>query len=239
MRPASVLTSLLTLSVAVLPLPGCQQCDSPPPAGATHGAALAAARRAQARRSGEQPPGDPQEDRARPRALPAAPEIPPAPENMPEDHPPTLKRRTTPVHYVPPADLSITTVLGNRGALDGTRLSVRGKVVKISHGVMGRNWLHLMDRPGGGTLVVSTEDLAGVGDLIRAHGRFGVEVDVGAGFKVAAILQKARVTIEQPANAGAAPPPAANSPQGATPPPTGADGDPAEPAADEEGLDDR
>ena len=56
------------------------------------------------------------------------------------------------------------------GNLDKKAVVVRGKVVKVSKGIMGKNWVHLRDGsgdPGKGTnnLVVTTQDVPNIGDV--------------------------------------------------------------------------
>lgn len=73
---------------------------------------------------------------------------------------------------------------------------VRGKVVKFSGGIMGRNWIHLRD--GSGTaadktndLLVTTSEQAKVGDVITAKGVVRVDKDFGAGYVYKALVEDA------------------------------------------------
>jgi glutamate-1-semialdehyde aminotransferase len=72
----------------------------------------------------------------------------------------------------------------------------RGKVVKFSGGIMGRNWIHLRDGSGSATdktndLVVTTTEQAKVGDVVTAKGVVRVDKDFGAGYVYKALVEDA------------------------------------------------
>ena len=82
--------------------------------------------------------------------------------------------------------------------LDKKTVVVRGKVVKVSKGIMGKNWVHLRDGsgdPGKGTnnLVVTTQDDPKVGDVVTAKGILSMDKDFGAGYKYKVIVEEATV----------------------------------------------
>src|SRR5512140_616809 len=84
------------------------------------------------------------------------------------------------------------------GKLDKKTVVVRGKVVKVSKGIMGKNWVHLRDGsgdPGKGTnnLVVTTQDDPKVGDVVTAKGILYKDKDFGAGYKYPVIVENATV----------------------------------------------
>jgi len=84
------------------------------------------------------------------------------------------------------------------GKLDKKTVVVRGKVVKVSRGIMGKNWVHLRDGsgdPGKGTnnLVVTTQDVPKVGDVVTAKGTLCKDKDFGAGYKYLVIIEEATV----------------------------------------------
>jgi hypothetical protein len=73
---------------------------------------------------------------------------------------------------------------------------VRGKVVKFSGGIMGRNWIHLRDGSGAAAdktndLLVTTTEQAKVGDVITAKGVVRVDKDFGAGYVYKALVEDA------------------------------------------------
>ena len=82
--------------------------------------------------------------------------------------------------------------------LDKKTVVVRGKVVKVSKGIMGKNWVHLQDGSGDsgkGTnnLVVTTQDVPKVGDVVTAKGTLYKDKDFGAGYKYRVIVEEATV----------------------------------------------
>jgi hypothetical protein len=73
---------------------------------------------------------------------------------------------------------------------------VRGKVVKVSSGIMGMNWLHIQDGTGDqkkGThdLVVTTKETASVGDIVTASGKIATNKDFGSNYKYKVIMENA------------------------------------------------
>jgi hypothetical protein len=83
--------------------------------------------------------------------------------------------------------------------LSGRPVAVRGRVVKFTAGVMGRNWLHLRDGTGAGgsaDLTVTTHERAAVGDLVLVEGRVATEQDFGYGYAYDVLVQDARITVE-------------------------------------------
>lgn len=82
--------------------------------------------------------------------------------------------------------------------LNNTPVIVKGKVVKVSTGIMQRNWIHLQDGSGDagkGThnLVVTstTANVPANGDIVTATGTFYKDKDFGSGYKYAAIVENA------------------------------------------------
>jgi hypothetical protein len=94
---------------------------------------------------------------------------------------------------------TIAEVFGGRAALNGKPVAVRGKVVKVNHGVMGKTWLHLQDGTGtaaDGTndLVVTTLGDAAVGDVVMVKGKARADVDLGAGYTYRVLVEDADVS---------------------------------------------
>ena len=86
----------------------------------------------------------------------------------------------------------------NAGKLDKKTVVVRGKVVKVSKGIMGKNWVHLRDGSGDagkGTnnLVATTQDVPNVGAVVTAKGTLHKDKDFGAGYKYRVIVEEATV----------------------------------------------
>lgn len=83
-------------------------------------------------------------------------------------------------------------------ALDETTVRVRGKVVKISRMIMGKNWLHIQDGTGNPLhnhhdLVVTTLDDPGEGSVVTVEGVLKADRDFGAGYRYDVIIEDAGI----------------------------------------------
>jgi hypothetical protein len=83
-------------------------------------------------------------------------------------------------------------------ALNEKTAVIKGKVVKVSVGIMGKNWIHLQDGTGDtdkGTnnLVTTSQDLPAVGDIIVMKGTIYKDKDFGSGYKYAVIMENASI----------------------------------------------
>jgi hypothetical protein len=91
---------------------------------------------------------------------------------------------------------TIAEIFAQKNALAGKRVRVRGKVVKETDGVLGKNWLHLRDGTGKGgaaDLAVATEDSSSVGETVLVTGVVHLDRDLGAGYHYDVIIEDARV----------------------------------------------
>ena len=93
---------------------------------------------------------------------------------------------------------SIAELYAERGALDGKLVELRGKVVKYSAGIMGRNWIHLQDGSGDASdgtndITVTSSGTTAVGQTIVIQGVVAVDKDFGAGYRYAVIVEDASV----------------------------------------------
>ncbi len=75
---------------------------------------------------------------------------------------------------------------------------VKGKVVKVSQGIMGKNWIHLKDGTGDDAnqtnkLIATSQDLPAVGDIVTMKGTIYKDKDFGAGYKYTVIMEKASI----------------------------------------------
>ena len=93
---------------------------------------------------------------------------------------------------------TVAEVWASRAALKGQDVLVRGKVVKVTSGVMGRNWLHVRDGSGSPEtkdhdLTVTTDAAVKVGDVVTVAAAVSVDRDFGAGYAYPVILENAKV----------------------------------------------
>jgi hypothetical protein len=83
--------------------------------------------------------------------------------------------------------------------LDKKQVVVRGKVVKVSRGIMNKNWIHIKDGSGDAKaetnkIIATTQDLAEVGDVVTAKGTLYKDKDFGAGYFYKAIVEEASIS---------------------------------------------
>ncbi len=91
---------------------------------------------------------------------------------------------------------TIASIRAKKDSLAGQKVRVRGKVVKYTRAVMGRNWLHIRDGSSGEDLTVTTSDSAALGDVIVVEGTLAANRDFGYGYVYELILEDATVTRE-------------------------------------------
>jgi hypothetical protein len=94
---------------------------------------------------------------------------------------------------------TVAELYGKREKLNNKKVTVRGKVVKVSSHIMGKNWIHIQDGTGkaeDGThnLVVTTADTATVGDTVTATGTLKKDKDFGYGYKYSVLLEDASIS---------------------------------------------
>jgi hypothetical protein len=86
-----------------------------------------------------------------------------------------------------------------KAELDGSSVTVKGMVVKVSTGIMGKNWVHIQDgsgdiAAGSHNLVVTTDNVPLEGETITVSGTLSKDKDFGAGYVYAVIIEDAEVS---------------------------------------------
>jgi hypothetical protein len=93
---------------------------------------------------------------------------------------------------------TVAEVVTGKATLAGKTVLVRGQVVKVNSGILGKTWLHLQDGSGSavnGTndILVTTKDGVAVGDVVQAKGTVRTDVTVGPGYAYAVLIEDAVV----------------------------------------------
>ncbi len=83
--------------------------------------------------------------------------------------------------------------------LNGKPVKVRGKVVKFTPDIMGKNWIHLQDGSGDPMknthdLVVTTSETAAKDAVVVVEGVLSKDKDFGAGYRYVAIIEDAKIS---------------------------------------------
>ena len=94
---------------------------------------------------------------------------------------------------------TIAEIYEKKSGLCNNKVLVRGKVVKVLPKIMGKNWIHLQDgsgdeKKGNYDLVVTSQDMPSVGDVITVSGTVYTDKDFGAGYKYNVIVEEAIIT---------------------------------------------
>jgi len=97
-----------------------------------------------------------------------------------------------------PNAYTVAETFSKAAALNGKKVQVRGKVVKVSSGIMNRNWIHLQDGTGDSKkktndLVVTSQDAPSEGDVVTISGILAKDKDFGSGYKYSVIIEQATV----------------------------------------------
>ncbi|MDH5446301.1 MAG: hypothetical protein OEY52_12170 [Gammaproteobacteria bacterium] len=91
---------------------------------------------------------------------------------------------------------TVEQVFSEKQNLSGKAVRVRGKVVKYTAKVMGRNWLHIQDSSGSRKLVVTSDQEAKIGDLVVINGTVAINQDLGHGYTYEVIVERAALSKE-------------------------------------------
>jgi hypothetical protein len=103
------------------------------------------------------------------------------------------------IHKAPgPNSYSVGECFEQAKELNSKTIRVRGKVMKISRMIMGKNWLHIQDGTGNTLknqhdLVVTTQDDPGDNVIVTVEGVLSANRDFGAGYKYDTIIEDAKV----------------------------------------------
>ena len=97
-----------------------------------------------------------------------------------------------------PNGYTVAELYAKSAALNGREVAVRGRVVKVSRQIMGKNWVHLQDGSGDAargtnTIVTTTQDIATVGDVVTATGKLAKDKDFGGGYQYSVIIEETRL----------------------------------------------
>lgn len=114
-----------------------------------------------------------------------------------------VKQGTTPALGAPLAKAegregrTIAEIYEQRDKLKDATVAVRGKVVRVNSGIMGRNWVHVQDgtrsSSGAHDLTVTTQEPVQIDQVIVLQGTLGLDRDFGAGYRYPVILEGASV----------------------------------------------
>lgn len=95
---------------------------------------------------------------------------------------------------------TVAEIIAEKASLSGSEVTVRGKVIKMNAGIMGRNWMHLSDGTvgpdGEKEIMVTTDDIAKAGSIVVVRGPVATNQDYGYGYRYDVLIEKAKVTTD-------------------------------------------
>jgi len=91
---------------------------------------------------------------------------------------------------------TVAEIVSKRTELKDKTVVVRGKVVKYTPEVMGKNWIHLRDGSGSASdnthdVLVTTKDQAKIGDVVVVKGIVHTDRDLGSGYSYKVLVEEA------------------------------------------------
>jgi hypothetical protein len=96
---------------------------------------------------------------------------------------------------------TVAGIYAGTDALAGTKVTVRGKVVKSNSGIMGRAWLLVRDGSGADgtndlTVTTNSTPMPKVGDTVLVTGTVVLNKDFGMGYQYPVMVENAEVKVE-------------------------------------------
>jgi len=112
--------------------------------------------------------------------------------------PPKLPEKISVEKASGPDAYTVSEIHEKASTLNQKTAVVKGKVVKVSEGIMGKNWIHLQDGTGDvaqqtNKLVTTSQDLPTVGDIVTMKGTIYKDKDFGSGYKYGVIMENASI----------------------------------------------
>ena len=93
---------------------------------------------------------------------------------------------------------TVAEVVRGKTDLKDKTVLVRAQVVKVTSGILGKNWVHVQDGSGSAAdgshdVLVTTQDQIAVGDIVTAKGTVRTDVNVGPGYAYAVLIEDAAI----------------------------------------------
>jgi hypothetical protein len=93
-----------------------------------------------------------------------------------------------------PDGRTVAETLAQRVELRGKTVRIRGTVVKVMSGILGKTYLHLRDGSGpDADITVTTAAEPKAGDVVVLEGVVATDIDIGSGYKFPTLLSDAKV----------------------------------------------
>ncbi len=93
---------------------------------------------------------------------------------------------------------TVAEIITKRTELKNKAVVVRGKVVKVNSGILKMNWVHLRDgtgsdADGSNDLLVTTNEVVNVGDVVTMKGVVHIDKDLGMGYAYKVLVEEGKL----------------------------------------------
>lgn len=88
---------------------------------------------------------------------------------------------------------NIAEIYAKKDSLKGKTVKIRGKVIRFSTEILGKNWLHILDSSSMNDLTVTTDEIVKIGDIVTLEGTLGIDKDFGHGYIYPILLEEATI----------------------------------------------
>jgi len=95
-----------------------------------------------------------------------------------------------------PGGITIAELYSGLTKFGGKSVKVRGKILKLNSGIMGKNWVHIQDgsdADGNFDLTITTLSEVKIGDDVTFEGKIAVNKDFGYGYSYPVLMEDAKV----------------------------------------------
>ena len=99
---------------------------------------------------------------------------------------------------IPKAENGITIeeIYSKLDVLEGKKVVVRARVMKVNKNILGTNWITIQDGTGSAPedmLIALSSDIAGIADTITISGTIKTGINLGAGYKFKVVIDEASI----------------------------------------------
>ncbi len=88
---------------------------------------------------------------------------------------------------------NIAEIYADKDNLKNKTVKIRGKVIRFSAEIMGKNWLHILDSSSTSDLTITTKEIVEIGDIVILEGKLSIDKDFGHGYLYPILLEDATV----------------------------------------------
>lgn len=91
---------------------------------------------------------------------------------------------------------TIAEILADTGKFKDKNVKIRGRVVKYTSDILGKNWVHIQDSGTQNDLTITTTSIAKIDDILLIEGKLELKKDYGEGFVIDVVVDNAKITVE-------------------------------------------